>query len=103
CVAALQELQADDTVIAFLGTTLSGATADVPAWLERLMANLGRLPQSDAVLATTEGDAAVNSGTPAPLPERLGGYRVLKLLGAGGLRSIFLADDEQLGRKVAPK
>src|SRR5579862_8293835 len=34
---------------------------------------------------------------------RLGGYRVLKLLGAGGMGFVFLADDPKLARRVALK
>lgn len=34
---------------------------------------------------------------------RLGGYRIFKLLGAGGMGAVFLAEDEQLQRQVAMK
>ena len=38
-----------------------------------------------------------------PLPEKIGRYKVLELIGAGGFGSVYLAHDGQLDRKVAIK
>jgi serine/threonine protein kinase len=40
---------------------------------------------------------------PLPLPEMIGRYRVLGLLGQGNFGVVYLADDDRMGRKVAIK
>ncbi|HEX7830988.1 MAG TPA: serine/threonine-protein kinase, partial [Thermoanaerobaculia bacterium] len=40
---------------------------------------------------------------PDELPERLGPYSIVSLIGAGGMGEVYLADDERLGRRVAIK
>jgi len=45
-------------------------------------------------------------GSPAghlPLPERIGPYRILRLVGAGGMGRVYEAEDERLRRTVAVK
>ena len=86
---------------------------------------LGELRRGLAALASMEGFLGAG-GTPSlttPLPDarppdaaaglrppqgpgelgRLGGYRVLKLLGQGGRGAVFLAEDVQLERQIALK
>jgi serine/threonine protein kinase len=37
------------------------------------------------------------------IPDRLGHFRVLQKLGAGGMGGVYVAEDTKLGRKVALK
>ena len=60
-----------------------------------------RCPSSGG--AASRGEARARDGLPAGVPERLGGYRLVRRIGSGGMGAVYLAEEEIGSRVVALK
>jgi WD40 repeat protein/tRNA A-37 threonylcarbamoyl transferase component Bud32 len=74
--------------------------SDTPR-IERLLARMKQTPPR------REGDApGTQPSRPSPaeeIPDRVGSYSVVRMLGQGGFGAVYLADDQRLRRRVAIK
>ncbi|HTU18342.1 MAG TPA: protein kinase [Gemmataceae bacterium] len=128
CVQRLHSLKAEDVLVEAMAAQSAAPDEPDDAVAVALIERLKRLPLPSAsssleittpfaVAATSSGEAVPAarvestlagdiSLAPAQSPDeigRLGGYRVLKILGAGGMGMVYHAEDVHLQRPIALK
>jgi serine/threonine protein kinase/Leucine-rich repeat (LRR) protein len=118
CAALLGSLRTEEAVVKAMGTQASEPGPPLGSVAQHLLDSLrGEPGPSDSQAAATAAPPVTPSPDPAPQATyaflapprradeigRLGPYRVLRVLGQGGMGLVFHAEDIQLKRRVALK
>ena len=89
CSRVLEYTTDRPSFCAFCGSSLADTVANTPTGCD---------PNSPTILPTKDKGAL-----DASLPQRVGGYRLLRALGAGGMGAVYEAEEGHSGRRVALK
>jgi anti-sigma factor RsiW len=107
CTRLVQEMPENDLVgVIRASRRMPGPSGDdrgIKELIERVLELRSRGWTADGAPDTQCTEPTASQALATPLPASIGRYRVLSRLGAGGMGTVYLADDPDLSRHVAIK